>query len=225
MVCFVPRAPIALTTLETLRTHSLLALELMATMAFAVSGVLEAVRKRMDVVGICVCGFLAAFGGGTLRDVLIDRRPFFWAEHQLVLLGVLLLCLGCATLLRQSHLEKGARWLQVPDAIGLGLFCSTGLHLSWSLGQPPLVAMMMGVITGTFGGVLRDLVCNEIPALFRDHRPYALCALAGAIVYAVLASMQVPTGVALAACAGVTTGLRLLTLWLGWRLPALERRP
>jgi uncharacterized membrane protein YeiH len=132
-------------------------------MAFALSGVIGALRKRMDIVGICACGFLAAFGGGTLRDVLLDRRPFFWVEHQYVLLGVLAISVAGATLVSRKRLERGQRWLQAPDAIGLGLFCATGTHLSFLLDQPPIVAVMMGVITGTFGGVLRDLVCNEIP--------------------------------------------------------------
>jgi len=162
--------------IDSLREHALFGLELLGAAAFAVSGVLSAVRKKMDVVGICACGFLAAFGGGTLRDVLLDRRPFFWVEHQSVLLMTLLLCVGCATVLNRSHLEKSQRVLQVPDAIGLGLFCASGLHLSWSMGQPPLVAIMMGVVTGTFGGVLRDMACNEMPRLFSDHPVCRLCA-------------------------------------------------
>jgi len=213
-----------LSSIDTLRQHTLLSLELLGTAAFAVSGVLGAIRKKMDVVGICVCGFLAAFGGGTLRDILIDRRPFFWAEHQGVLVGVLLLCIVCATLIKQPSLERGTKLLLVPDAIGLGLFCTTGLHLSWSMGQPPAVAIMMGIITGTFGGVLRDLVCNEIPSLFRDHRPYALCALAGALAYAGLAGMGAPEWMPEAACALVTTGTRWLTLWLNWTLPSVDAR-
>lgn len=208
--------------IETLRQHTLVGLELLGTAAFAVSGVLAAMRKRMDVVGICVCGFLAAFGGGTLRDVLIDRRPFFWAEHQVVLLGVLLLCLACATFLKRHDLESSEKLLAVPDALRLGLFCTTGLHLSWTLGQPPAVAIMMGVITGTFGGVLRDLVCNEIPSLFRDHRPYAVCALVGGVVYAALTWFGASEWIPVAACILVTTGMRLLTLWLDWKLPSVD---
>jgi uncharacterized membrane protein YeiH len=211
-----------LSAIATITQHTLFSLELMGTTAFALSGVLGAMRKQMDVVGICVCGFLAAFGGGTLRDVLIDRRPFFWAEHQAVLLGVLLLCVGCATLLRQQHLERSEKWLQVPDAIGLGLFCATGLHLSWGMGQPPAVAIMMGVITGTFGGVLRDMVSNEIPSLFRDHRPYALCALAGGLAYAGFSWAGAAPWLPVAACALVTIGTRGLTLWRGWRLPSVS---
>jgi uncharacterized membrane protein YeiH len=208
--------------IESLRQHTLVALEYVGTAAFAVSGVVGAIRKRMDIVGICVCGFLAAFGGGTLRDVLIDRRPFFWVEHQEVLLGILLLCVACATFFKQNDLETSEKLLSIPDALGLGLFCTTGLHLSWSIGQPPAVAIMMGVITGTFGGVLRDLVCNEIPSLFRDHRPYAVCALLGAIVYALLASLELPEWMPLAACTIATTGSRLLTLWLDLKLPSVD---
>ena len=86
-----------MSNIQNLGFHTLTALELLGTGAFAVSGVISAMRKNMDVVGIVVCGFLAAFGGGTLRDVLIDRRPFFWVDHQLVLMGVLLLCVACAS--------------------------------------------------------------------------------------------------------------------------------
>jgi uncharacterized membrane protein YeiH len=206
--------------LETVSQHSIVILELLGTTAFAVSGVLSALRKRMDLVGICVCGFLAAFGGGTLRDVLLDRRPFFWVEHQGMLLTVLAISIGTAVLIPRKRLELGQRWLQVPDAIGLGLFCATGVHLSSTMGQPPLVAIMMGVITATFGGVLRDLVCNEIPDLFRDHRPYAVCAVAGGVGYTLLSAAEVPPWLPVATCAAVTSTLRILALRYDWRLPA-----
>jgi uncharacterized membrane protein YeiH len=206
-----------------LSRDTIVVLEFLATMAFALSGVIGALRKRMDIVGICACGFLAAFGGGTLRDVLLDRRPFFWVEHQYVLLGVLAISIAGATLVSRRRLEHGQRWLQAPDAIGLGLFCATGTHLSYLMDQPPVVAVMMGVITGTFGGVLRDLVCNEIPELFSDHRPYALCAAAGAIIYVVAAGLGAEPGTAIALCAVVTTGLRVLALRYDVRLPPTGR--
>lgn len=213
-----------MSAIETIRQHTLVGLELMGTAAFAVSGVFSAIRKRMDVVGIGVCGFLAAFGGGTLRDILIDRRPFFWVEHQLALLGVLLLCIGCATFLKGHDFERSEKLLQIPDAIGLGLFCTTGLHLSWTMGQPPAVAIIMGVITGTFGGVLRDLACNQIPSLFTDHRPYAICALAGGLAYASLVWLGALEWLPVVACTVVTTGLRVLAFWLNLKLPSIESR-
>lgn len=211
-----------MSTFTSIGQHTLVVLELLATAAFALSGVMGAMRKRLDIVGVCVCGFLAAFGGGTLRDLLIDRRPFFWVEHQSVLMGVLALCVWSATVLKQRHVEWTHRSLQLPDALGLGLFCATGVHLSWTSGQPALVTILMGTITGAFGGVLRDLVCNEIPALFRDHRPYALCAFAGGIGYNLMVWLDLPDTPAIATCAVLTTGLRCLTLWLDWRLPAQD---
>ena len=209
--------------IESISQHTLTGLELVGTAAFAFSGVLGAMRKNMDMVGICVCGFLAAFGGGTLRDVLLDRRPFFWVEHQAVLIGVFVLCIACASFLRPAHLERSQHWMQIPDAIGLGLFCTTGIHLSWSMEQPMVVAMMMGVITATFGGVLRDIACNEIPQLFNDHRPYAVCALFGGVVYAAWRMVTPDAGWAVLACASVTIALRVLSLWFDWRLPAIRR--
>jgi uncharacterized membrane protein YeiH len=212
-----------MTTFASIGQHTLVALELLATAAFALSGVMGAMRQRLDIVGVCVCGFLAAFGGGTLRDLLIDRRPFFWVEHQSVLIGVLTLCVLSATVLKPRHVEWTHRSLQLPDALGLGLFCATGVHLSWTAGQPALVAILMGTITGAFGGVLRDLVCNEIPALFRDHRPYAVCAFAGGVAYSLVIWLGLSDTTAIATCAVLTTGLRCLTLWLDWRLPAQDR--
>lgn len=209
--------------LATFSQNFIFALEFSATIAFAVSGVLGALRQRMDIVGICVCGFLTAFGGGTLRDVLLDRRPFFWVEHQTVLIGVLVISVGLATRVSRHRLERGQRWLQIPDSLGLGLFCATGTHLSWMSGQPPVVAVMMGVITGTFGGVLRDLVCNEIPELFRDHRPYALCAAAGGAGYALLMISDVPAWWSMTACAVLTAGLRAAAILFDLTLPPIGR--
>ena len=208
--------------IATLSQHTLAGLELLGTAAFALSGVWAAMRKNMDMVGIGVCGFLAAFGGGTLRDILMDRRPFFWVEHQSVLIGIFLLCVACASFFRPTHLERSQQWMQLPDAMGLGLFCATGIHLSWVQEQPAVVCIMMGVITATFGGVLRDIACNDIPQLFSDHRPYAVCAFVGGILYALLRHTVDDAWVAVWVCALVTTGLRVLSLWRNWKLPAIR---
>jgi uncharacterized membrane protein YeiH len=201
---------------ETLR----LLVEIAGTAAFALSGILEGARKRLDAVGVCVVGFLAAFGGGTLRDLLLDQRPFFWVRHVEMLWGVPALCVLAMLFLRQRHFAVTERAIQWPDALGLGLFVATGVHQSLMLGLPALVAVLMGLITGVFGGVLRDVVCNEIPTAFHDHRPYALCAFAGAWVYVGLWHLGTDGWVALAACVTVTAGLRGLALWRNWQLPA-----
>jgi len=198
-------------------------LELAATLAFALSGVLEGARKKLDPVGVCVVAFLAAFGGGTLRDLLLDQRPFFWVRHVGYVWGILGLSLAALLLLRQRHFEPTERVIQLPDAIGLGLFTSVGVDMANDLGMPGLISVMMGVITGVFGGVLRDIVCNEIPKAFHDHRPYAVCAFAGGWLYLGLVQAQVPESPALMLCALCTASFRGLALWRDWQLPGWRR--
>jgi uncharacterized membrane protein YeiH len=197
-----------------------LLIELGATAAFALSGVLEAARKRMDAVGVCAVGFLAAFGGGTLRDLLLDQRPFFWVRHVEVLWGVLALCVFAMLFLRRRHFDVTERAIQWPDALGLGLFAATGVDQALQLQMPAVVAVLMGVITGVFGGVLRDIVCNEIPSAFKDHRPYAVCAFAGGWVYVGMLQFAAPAWIAPSACVLVTAGLRAWAIWRNLALPA-----
>ena len=194
-------------------------LELAATVAFTLSGVMVAARSRLDAVGVYAVAFLAAFGGGTLRDLLLDQRPFFWVRHVEYLWAVLALSTAAMLFMRQRHFEPTERAIQVPDALGLGLFAAVGVDVATAVGMPALVAVLMGVVTGVFGGVLRDIVCNEIPTAFRDHRPYALCAFAGGWVYLGLATLGAPEWVTLTVTVGVTAGLRLLALWRDWHLP------
>jgi uncharacterized membrane protein YeiH len=198
----------------------LTAIEAVATIAFALSGLLEAARKRLDAVGVCMVAGLAAFGGGTLRDVLLDRRPFFWVEHASWLGGLLALCIGAMAFMRARHFEPTARAMQWPDALGLGLFSASGAQLALAQGLPAIVAVLMGVVTASFGGVLRDIVCNEIPSAFSDHRPYAVCAFAGGWVLVAAQSLGVADGAALLGAAATAGGLRALALALDYRLPA-----
>ena len=194
--------------------------EATATIAFALSGLLEAARKRLDAVGVCVVAGLAAFGGGTLRDVLLDRRPFFWVEHATWLWVLLALCVAAMVLLRARHIAPTAKAMQWPDALGLGLFSASGTQLALAQGMPAIVAVLMGVVTATFGGVLRDIVCNEIPSAFRDHRPYAVCAFAGGWVLVGGHALGLPDGASVLAAAGTACGLRALALITDYRLPS-----
>jgi uncharacterized membrane protein YeiH len=195
------------------------AIEAAATLAFAVSGLLEAARKRLDPVGVCVVAGLAAFGGGTLRDVLLDRRPFFWVAHANWLWVLLGLSVAAMAWLKARHVALTHRAMQWPDALGLGLFSATGTQLATVQGMPAIVAVLMGVITAVFGGVLRDIVCNEIPSAFADHKPYAVCAFVGGWTLLGLQTLGLPDGAALLAAAGVTSGLRLWAMFTNHRLP------
>lgn len=203
-------------------SNAQVAVEAVATLAFALSGLIEAARRRLDAVGVCVVAGLAAFGGGTLRDVLLDRRPFFWVEHAAWLWALLALCIGAMLFLRLRHFGLTERAMQWPDALGLGLFSAGGTQIALDNGSPALVAVLMGVVTAVFGGVLRDIVCNEIPRAFSDHRPYAVCAFAGGWVLVGAQTMGLSADAALVIGAGTATLLRAVALATGWTLPAWQ---
>ena len=200
-------------------SNAQLAIEAIATVAFALSGLIEAARKRLDAVGVCVVAGLAAFGGGTLRDILLDRRPFVWVAHSTWLWALLALGIGAMLFAHARHLEPTRRAMQWPDALGLGLFSASGTQIALDGSLPAIVAVLMGVVTAVFGGVLRDIVCNEIPSAFRDHRPYAICAFAGGWVLVLAQALQAPPWIALVAGASTAVVLRGLALLSGWTLP------
>lgn len=198
--------------------------EVSATLAFAASGLLEAERKRLDPVGVCVVTGLAAFGGGTLRDILLDRRPFFWVTHSDWLWVLAGLCAVAMLGLRARHVRVTERAMQWPDALGLGLFGAGGTQIALDQGLPAVVAVLMGVVTATFGGVLRDIVCNEIPRALHDHRPYAVCAFAGGWVVVGAAEVGASDAAALALGAATASALRAVALWTDARLPGWTSR-
>lgn len=195
-------------------------IEAVATVAFALSGIIEGARKRLDAVGICVVAGLAAFGGGTLRDVLLDRRPLYWVQHPSWLWALLGLCAGAMMLMRARDLAPTERAMQWPDAVGLGFFAAGGTQIALTASLPAIAAVLMGVITAVFGGVLRDIVCNQIPRAFSDHRPYAVCAFLGGWTLVALQWAGVPAAVSVPASAGAATLLRMAAIYFDWRLPA-----
>lgn len=192
--------------------------EVIGLAAFALSAVIEAARRRLDIVGVAAVALLSAFGGGTLRDVLLDRRPLFWVENSEQLWLVLLLAIAAVSFMRARHFAPTERAMQLPDAIGMGLFCASGAQIALNMDMPALVAVMMGVITAVFGGVLRDIVCNEIPRVFRDHRPYAICAFAGAWVAVAVDALDLPEWLCLFSAAATATLLRVLAIKLNWKV-------
>jgi uncharacterized membrane protein YeiH len=193
--------------------------EIIGTLAFARSGLIEAARKRLDLVGMAMVSGLAAFGGGTLRDILLDRRPFFWVENEIWVWVLILICVGALFFMRSRHIEPTERAMQWPDAIGLGAFTAGGTQLALNAGVPAVISVIMGVLTAVFGGVLRDIVVNEIPKAFSDHIPYAVIAFAGGWVVVGLNLLNVDAFVAVAVGSIFTIALRVLALLFGWRLP------
>jgi uncharacterized membrane protein YeiH len=193
--------------------------EFIAVFAFALSGLVEAQRRGLDVVGAFVVAFLTAFGGGTLRDILLDQRPFYWVSHGWLLWGILLMTLIAPPLLRLLSRLFSERLLVVADAVGLGIFSATGTQLALAAGLPNLPAVMMGVVTAVCGGLLRDVVCNELPMLLRDNRPYATCAFFGNWLLVGLLQTPLPMFETVVLCSSLIALARLLTLRWDVRLP------
>ncbi|WP_323144145.1 trimeric intracellular cation channel family protein [Massilia phyllosphaerae] len=177
--------------------HLLKFIEIMAILVGAFSGFIEARRKRMDLVGVFTVAFIAAFGGGTLRDILLDKRPLFWVIHQEYAILIFVLALVASPLIRTMRHMVSERLIVIADAFGLGLFSVAGVSSALDAGMPLFIASMMGVITGIFGGVLRDIVCNEVPMVFRDGKPYALCAFVGNWIFLIMGIYGVDKDIAL----------------------------
>ena len=193
-------------------------IEILAILVGAFSGFIEARSKKMDLVGVFIVAFITAFGGGTLRDVLLDIRPLFWVQHQEYAILIFMLSLIATPLIRTLRKIVSERLIVVADALGLGLFSIAGVSAALHAGMPLFIASMMGVITGIFGGVLRDIVCNEIPMVLRDGKPYALCSFVGCWMYLLMQRTGIDANFALWSSALIIFMLRLLTWAKGVRI-------
>ena len=197
-------------------------IEILGTIAFAISGIRLAAAKSFDWFGAYVIGLVTAIGGGTLRDVLLDI-PVFWMQSGMYL-AVTGLSLATVIIFRRA-LVKGMRTLFIFDAIGLALFVVVGIEKTLSASYPMWVATVMGITTGSFGGIIRDILINEEPLFFRKDI-YATACLAGGVVYWL-------TGIAAGgaswvpqiSCAATVVGLRVLAYHYGWSLPILKVDP
>lgn len=194
-------------------------IEVLGTIAFAISGIRLAATKNFDWFGAYIVGFVTAIGGGTLRDLLLDI-PVFWMQTwwYLAVTGLSL----AAVIAFQNALVSRDKILFLFDSVGLALFCVIGIQKTLAVGYPMWVATIMGITTGAFGGVIRDILINEEPLVFRKDI-YATACLAGAMVYWVI---MVCGGSAMAqqlACAIAVIILRILALRYNLSLPVLHQ--
>lgn len=194
--------------------------EILGILAFAVSGMLTARRRRMDLVGVYTAAFVTAFGGGTVRDLLLDRRPFFWVQQSSYAIIIFVLAAASFLLVDARHGRVIERIILLPDALGLGLFAATGVAYGVQAQLPPFLAVMMGVITATFGGVLRDVLCNDVPQVFQQTQLYATCAFVGAWLFLLVVWLGGNQPAALLNCLGATFVLRLAAVRFDLKLPA-----
>nr|WP_306805946.1 trimeric intracellular cation channel family protein [Caballeronia sp. BR00000012568055] len=194
-------------------------MEALAIFAYAFSGLIEARKRRLDSVGAFFVALVTAFGGGTVRDVLLSRRPFYWVIHQDYVLVVFAMAIFAPYFLRVTSRLFDQRALLITDAIGLGLFSVSGTSIALDAQMPAFTATMMGVVTGVFGGIIRDVLCNEIPLILRDSRPYAVCAFAGCWIYLGLSELDVDTIYNVLISTAFILIARLITFKFDIRLP------
>lgn len=186
-------------------------IEILAVISGAIFGVLLARRKQMDFVGVFSVACITAFGGGTVRDVLLDRHPLFWIEYAHYPVVVFAVA-AIASLFPRIPLSL-QKLLDIPDAFGLALFSVVGTEYALQADVAPFVAVLFGVITGTFGGVMGDIVCNEVPSLFRPATPlYATCAFVGCWILIGAQTLALPPDVARWVSATLIVGMRLWAL-------------
>ncbi|MDB4412088.1 TRIC cation channel family protein [bacterium] len=198
----------------------LLTLEFIAVAVSATYGILLAARQGMDFVGVFAVAFVAAFGGGTLRDLFLDRVPLFWVANPHYVLVVLALTLASGFIVRL--LPRIKPLLPFPDAIGMALFTVVGTQIAIDEGTTWYLAALFGVITGTFGGVLAEIVCNEIPTLFKPDPLCATCNLTGALLYLGGLEIGIAQPILLAVAIIVMVVFRLSALRWNLTLPALR---
>lgn len=195
-------------------------LNLLGAAVFAVSGVLAAGRKRLDLLGVLVVAIVTAIGGGTLRDLLLDRHPLFWfreKEHLVVIVAAALL-----TMIYLRFRRPPERSLLIADALGLALFTIGGAQVAAAAQLPGVIVVIMGVMTGVAGGVIRDILTAEIPLILRQGHLYATAAITGAALYLILVAAGLPRPVPSVLAMSSIVLLRFASILWGLRLPAFE---
>lgn len=195
-------------------------LDLTGVAVFAASGVLAAGRKGLDLVGVTAVAAVTAVGGGTLRDLLLDRHPIFWIDDP-AYLAVIIAAVPATILLARLRLLP-ARPLAVADALGLALFTIIGTRIADAAGLPWPAVLLMGTMTGTAGGVFRDVLTNEVPIILQPGELYATAAIAGAAADVLLRHFGVPPFVAVMTGATIIALLRLISVYRKWHLPAIR---
>ena len=196
------------------------AIECLAVVVSAVYGVLLAARKRMDFVGVFTVASAVAFGGGTLRDLFLDRHPLFWIARPHYPVLVFAIALGGGLIMRFSRRVKPL--LLLPDAVGMALFTMVGANAAIESGATWFVAALLGTITGTFGGVLGDILCNDIPTLFRPAPLCATCSFAGAWTWLIASHFGLEEPFAMLAGATLIVLFRLAAVRWNLHFPPLR---
>jgi len=203
--------------------NSLILLDYSSVFVFALTGALVASRAQLDVIGFIFIASLTAVGGGTLRDIILNRETVFWvADPWMIAVAALAAILVFFT----AHLlESRARSIIWLDAAALAVAVPAGVAVALSLGHTSTIVVIMGITTGCFGGLMRDVVCNEVPLVLKQGELYVTCAFVGAIAALIARQVGLTEGQALLVCAAATFTLRGGSIAFGWRLPVYKSFP
>ncbi len=196
-------------------------IDILGTIAFAISGVLVAMEKKLDLFGVFIIAFVAAVGGGTLRDMLIGNTPVVWMRESVYILVIL------ATVVLSIIFVKQLKYLRTTlflfDTIGLGLFTMVGVEKGLSSELSPIMCIALGTITASFGGVIRDILCNEIPVIFR-REVYATACILGGVSYFLFRELPFDSVYGYIAAIVVVISTRLLAVKFKIALPGIYGR-
>ncbi|MEM6641515.1 MAG: trimeric intracellular cation channel family protein [Bacteroidota bacterium] len=191
-------------------------IDIAGTMVFAISGALSGREKKLDFFGISAAAFITAIGGGTVRDILIGSTPVGWMND---LIYLLVIGIGIfISLMFGKKVLKLRRTFFMFDAVGIAVFTVLGLQKSLAIGIHPIIAIMMGMVSAVFGGVLRDIICNDIPLIFRKEI-YALTCLSGGMLYVILRWLQIAQPANILITVSFIVGFRIVAVRFRWKLP------
>ena len=191
-------------------------IDILGTFSFAVAGAFAAMEKKLDPFGVLIISFVTAIGGGTIRDLLIGELPVAWLSSNTA--AWVILTAAVITLFFGAYLRKFDRMLFLFDAAGLGLFTMIGLEKGIAHGLSPGICMMLGTVTGCFGGVLRDVLLNNVPLIFQKEI-YALASMTGGAFFFLQLQLNVPGKIAFAISILIVFFVRILARRLNWSLP------
>jgi uncharacterized membrane protein YeiH len=195
-------------------------IEFIAVVTAGTYGILEARAARMDALGVITVAFAVAFGGGTLRDVFLDRHPLFWIANAHYPVIIFIMAVATCMVARLPVAFK--KYLAIPDALGLGLFSVVGTQYALEAGTTWFVATLFGVITGTFGGVISDVLCDRVPSLFRSAPLYATCSFAGCWIFLGVGALGFAESITAAAGIVSIVAMRFAALYWNITLPELH---
>ena len=202
---------------------ALILLDYASVLIFALTGALVASRQQLDLVGFAFLASLTAVGGGTLRDVLLDRNPVFWMGNPNY---ILIACAAALLVFFTAHLvESRYRWLLWLDSFALAVAVPAGVSAAMAMSQTQVIVVLMGMVTGCMGGLMRDVVVGEVPLVLKQGELYVSAAFAGALGAVIARLFTNDPLVVLGICAALTWALRAGSLAFGWRLPVYHARP